>query len=290
MAYKAIAIEVMIASPGDVTTEREIVRGLLSEWNHIHSRAQKAVLLPSGWDTHSAPDLGGRAQQMINDRILAHADLLVGIFWTRIGTPTGDAKSGTVEEIQEHHAAGKPVMLYFSQTPVVPGSYDEAQFAEVQAFKDWARAQGLIAVFDNATDFTGKFRRELQINLRDNPYLQDLLGQADTGTEAVPAGTQRITLKEEAVALLRAGATANNGMIMTLRTMDGYHVQAGNESLFDGQNPREEAKWRAAVNQLEDYGLTQDVNGKGEIFRLTDQGYEAAEKLPEADPEMPKDS
>lgn len=290
MSYKATAIEVMIASPGDVTTERKIVRDLLSEWNHLHSRAQKAVLLPSGWDTHSAPDLGGRAQQMINDRILAHADLLVGIFWTRIGTPTGDAKSGTVEEIQEHHAAGKPVMLYFSQTPVVPGSYDEAQFAEVQTFKEWAKAQGLIATFDNASDFTGKFRRELQINLRDNPYLQSLLGDVSSESEAVPAGMQRITLKQEAVALLRAGASAKNGMIMTLRTMSGYHVQAGNDQLFDGQNPREEARWRSAVNQLNSYGLIEDVNGKGEIFRLSDSGYEAAEKLPDPDPETPEAS
>ncbi len=287
MAYKAIAIEVMIASPGDVTTEREIVRDLLSEWNHLHSRVQRAVLLPSGWDTHSAPDLGGRAQQMINDRILSYADLLIGIFWTRIGTPTGDAKSGTVEEIQKHHATGKPVMLYFSQTPVVPGSYDEAQFAEVQDFKNWAKAQGLVAMFDNPADFTEKFRRELQINLRDNPYLRDLLSEAATDIEIVPADTRHITLRHEAVTLLRSAATAKNGLIMTLRAMDGYHVKAGNESLFDGQSPREEARWRAAVDQLESYGLTEDINGKREIFRLTDQGYDAAENLPAVDPEAP---
>jgi hypothetical protein len=63
--------------------------------------------LPVGWEMHSAPDLAGRPQELINDRVLKDCDLLGGIFWTRLGTPTGESASGTVEEIKEHLAAGK---------------------------------------------------------------------------------------------------------------------------------------------------------------------------------------
>lgn len=77
MAYDAKVLPVMIASPSDVEDEREIVRRELAEWNTIYSKTQSAVLLPIGWETHSAPELAGRPQEIINDRLLKDADLLV---------------------------------------------------------------------------------------------------------------------------------------------------------------------------------------------------------------------
>ena len=64
-----------------------------------------------------APEMGDEPQTIINKRILEDADFLVGIFWTRLGTPTASYASGAVEEIEEHLAAGKPAMLYFSAAP-----------------------------------------------------------------------------------------------------------------------------------------------------------------------------
>jgi hypothetical protein len=55
MPYQAKVLEVMIASPGDVTAERQIVREVLNGWNVMHARARKAILMPVGWETHSAP-------------------------------------------------------------------------------------------------------------------------------------------------------------------------------------------------------------------------------------------
>jgi hypothetical protein len=79
MAYDAKVLEVMIVSPSDVVHEREIVRDVVAEWNAIHSRKDALVMLPLGRDTHSSPELGGRPRSLINERILDHADVLVGI-------------------------------------------------------------------------------------------------------------------------------------------------------------------------------------------------------------------
>ena len=117
MSYQSTVIPVMIASPGDVLEERNVARDIIHEWNYIHSPSTNTVLIPVGWETHSPPDLGGRPQQLINDRVLKDCDLLVGIFWTRLGTPTGESASGTAEEIEKHIAAGKPAMVYFSAKP-----------------------------------------------------------------------------------------------------------------------------------------------------------------------------
>ena len=140
MSYKSTVFKVMIASPSDVCAERTIIREVLAEWNAVHSEMRQVVLLPVGWETHSSPEMGDRPQAIINKQILKNCDLLVGVFWTRIGTATEDYPSGTVEEIEEHIKAGKPVMLYFSSAPVLPDSVEADQYAELKRFKvRWTR-------------------------------------------------------------------------------------------------------------------------------------------------------
>lgn len=46
MAYTATVIPVMIASPGDVTEERRIIREVIHEWNDINSALSKVMLIP----------------------------------------------------------------------------------------------------------------------------------------------------------------------------------------------------------------------------------------------------
>ena len=160
MGYTANVINVMIASPSDVPQERLIVRDLISEWNAIHARDKRIVLMPIGWETHSVPDTGDRAQAIISGQLLKDADLLVAMFWTRIGTPTGAARSGTVEETEEHIGAGKPAMIYFSSAPVRPDSIDSDQYSELQAFKESLRARGLFELYESLSEFRMKFARQ----------------------------------------------------------------------------------------------------------------------------------
>jgi hypothetical protein len=95
VACTAKVLNVMIASPSDVSQERQIARNVIAEWNTVHSD-RKTVLIPVGWETHSVPDTGDRPQAIINGQLLKDADLLIAVFWTRIGSPTGGAPSGTV--------------------------------------------------------------------------------------------------------------------------------------------------------------------------------------------------
>ncbi len=115
MPYDAKVYQVMIASPNDVDRERQIAAEIVLEWNIANSQRAGVVLLPASWETHAAPRMGDRPQAIINKQVLEASDLLIGVFWTRIGTPTGEAISGTVEEIEDHIKAGKPVMLYILQ-------------------------------------------------------------------------------------------------------------------------------------------------------------------------------
>jgi hypothetical protein len=95
--------------------------------------------------------MGNRAQEIINKRLLRARDLLVTIFWTRIGTPTSVPKSGTTEEIEEHLHAGKPAMLFFSATSVKPDAVDEMQYQALREFKASICQGGLVEEYDAAS-------------------------------------------------------------------------------------------------------------------------------------------
>lgn len=283
MAYRATVIPVMIASPGDVTEEREIIRTVIHDWNDVNATASKIVLSPVGWETHSSPEIGNRPQELINTRLLKDCDLLVGVFWTRLGTPTGKAQSGTVEEIQEHVAAGKPAMIYFSSKPVAPQSVDATQFAEVEAFKNKLKPLGLVEFFDNSQQFREKLAKQLQLCLINNPYLQGLIREQSQTPEIVAGDFReqpvRIALSETARTLLKAAASRQDGTIFKRAHIGGLIIiQAGGQS-FGGERGREAAKWENALGELVSEDLVVARGYQDQVFELTHKGWAAADAL-----------
>lgn len=285
MAYGATVIPVMIASPGDVSEEREIIREVIHSWNNVNSLKTKVVLIPAGWETHSSPELGERAQELINSRILKDCDLLIGVFWTRLGSPTGKAESGTVEEIEEHIGAGKPAMIYFSSKPVAPQSIDQIQYSALQDFKIRCKKLGLVEEFENTIDFKEKVNRQLQICLNNNKYLQSLFlatvspedEQPSTISDSV-SGQYGLRLSEEAKVLLEAASKDRRGSILKIAVIGGRFIQVGGMS-FGGKDGRENAKWESALNELIKHDLVAARGYKGEVFELTHEGWKVADYL-----------
>ncbi|MFN0176452.1 MAG: OST-HTH/LOTUS domain-containing protein [Saprospiraceae bacterium] len=165
MAFDAKVFRVLIASPGDVGDERDVIPEIINEWNAINAAISKVVLMPVKWETHSAPLMGDRPQAIINKQLVKDCDVLVGVFWTRIGTNTGIAVSGTAEEIEQFVEFKKPVMLYFSQSPVEPDKIDLIQFTTLKTFKEKMRLEGLTESYNGIPDFRQKFSRQLSINI-----------------------------------------------------------------------------------------------------------------------------
>jgi hypothetical protein len=277
MSYKATVFKTMIASPSDVEAERAVIREMLSEWNTVHSDRRKVVLLAVGWETHSAPEMGDRPQAIINKRVLRDCDLLVGVFWTRIGTATEEYASGTVEEIEEHIKLGKPVMLYFSAVPVVPDSVDPEQYSALRKFKESCKSRGILETYSNLADFRSKFYRQLQIKLNQDYFTEG----RETGPLVVdePRQERTFNLSREARALLMGCADDPSGMIMRLRTLSGTSIQTSRKNFVTDHSPRSVAVWEAALDELLSEGLVTSDGRQGEVFRLTRKGYELADFL-----------
>jgi len=279
MAYEARVLKVMIASPEDVSAERQTVRNVLNEWNHLHSEDRSLVLMPIGWETHSSPMMGGRPQAIINKQILGNCDLLVAVFWTRIGSPTGAAVSGTVEEIQEHLNAGKAAMIYFSSAPVRPDSVDEKQYAALTKFKQECHEKGLVVSYDSVGDFRDKFSRQLtQTIIRDYP--------TGTTTTTTTLSHQPATppMSDEVKELLAAAAGDPTGGLMRIRHFGGLVVQASGRNFAKEGDPRSEARWESAIMELEELGFVEDRGNKREVFAVTDEGFRVADLLRSSQP------
>jgi Domain of unknown function (DUF4062) len=154
--------DVLIASPSDVQEERQAVRDAIQEWNIAHGRSQNCLIEPVMWETHSTPELGQRPQQVVNEQIVEECDALIGTFWTRLGSPTGEAPSGTVEEIDKLASAGKPVKLYFSKRETTPERIDPEQLKALREFKAACMTKGLLDEYVSPAELRAKLNLGLQ--------------------------------------------------------------------------------------------------------------------------------
>ncbi|EPC7840073.1 hypothetical protein ACR220_000970 [Escherichia coli] len=277
MSYNAKVFNVMIASPGDVASERAIIRDVIYEWNAVHSLTRNIVLLPIGWESHSSPEMGASAQTIINNQVLDKCDLLIGVFWTRIGTATSEYSSGTVEEIEKHINTGKPAMLYFSSQPVALDSVDLEQVRNLNLFKQSCQRNGLYETYDSHADFKQKFYRHLQLKVNEHGLFCDSISIPNT--EIVESKVIIPNLTAESRILLKEASSDGHGTVMHLRYIGGTDIQTNGKNFIQKNERREIARWESAIAELVHNELLIERGHKGEIFEVTNLGYQIADMI-----------
>ena len=85
-------------------------------------------------------------------------------------------------------------------------------------------------------------------------------------------------LSPEAVAILKA-AVSGDGCIMHLHDLGGGEIIAGGKSMIPNNEARTIALWEGGVEDLQRRRYIKDRGHKGEVFDVTREGYEAADKL-----------
>jgi hypothetical protein len=208
----------------------------------------------------------------INKQVLSNCDLLIAIFWTRLGSPTGAALSGTVEEIEEHLAAGKPALIYFSTAPVRMDSVDNDQYLALVDFKKSCQSRGLIEEYEDILAFREKFCRHLA-----QAVIRHFTKDTVTNEALVSLERKIPKLTTAAQEILCEAAKDDNGAILVLASLDGTHIGTNNREFVITNDARSEAKWRSAVLELNEYNLIDDRAGLGELYFLTSTGYDIAD-------------
>ena len=94
-----------------------------------------------------------------------------------------------------------------------------------------------------------------------------------------PETTPQHGLSDNAIELLVEASKGRQGNITNVRTGRGLCMATNSKEFVDTGDPRSEATWRAALIELIDLELVEDVIGSGTVFQVTHQGFALAGKL-----------
>ncbi|WP_287223258.1 SUMF1/EgtB/PvdO family nonheme iron enzyme [Prosthecochloris sp.] len=169
--------KILIASPSDVQEERDCARRLIDEWNRLHKEREQLDLMPVMWEQVAWPENGDGVQETITRQLdIRNLDAVIGIFWTRIGTPTKVASGGAVEEIGLLEKAGKPVMLYFCTRLADLYTLEDDQWQGVKTFRQECQKKHYLTwEYKTHKDFEEKLRVHL------HKMVTDKFCQSDAG-------------------------------------------------------------------------------------------------------------
>src|SRR5437773_1757347 len=150
-------VKLALCGPGDVKKEIQIAQEVVTEWNLQHGEARGFWIKHQHWSTDSHPDLSDRPQGVINRQVIDDSDLIVAIFWSRFGTATGVADSGTEEEIRRGIKLRRKVMVYFSDLEPIPSTADKRQLERLWSFRQKLQPTGLCWRFSSREQFRWEF-------------------------------------------------------------------------------------------------------------------------------------
>ncbi|ODS33582.1 MAG: hypothetical protein SCARUB_01316 [Candidatus Scalindua rubra] len=161
-------LQVFVASPDDVAEERSVLEEIIRELNITWADTLGIRLDLVRWETHASPGFGDDAQDFINTQIPVSYDIFIGIMWTRFGTPTNRAGSGTVEEFSrayDRHTEDPnsvEIMFYFKNALVSPTDLDPDQLRDISDFRSrLGDLGGLYFQFNSIDEFRNITRLHL---------------------------------------------------------------------------------------------------------------------------------
>jgi SAM-dependent methyltransferase len=174
MPKQLVKYKVFISSPSDVQEAREAAEEVIQEWNKLNSDKSGILFESLRWEVDASPNLQQSAQENINENLLAEADALIAIFWKRLGTPTENFPSGSVEEIMTAPESAK-IWVYFCDREFSLGEAEQA--TAVIEFKK-KLSSGLYGSYEKVDEFRTKLLKDLT-----------------TFADSLPTQTEPITLR-----------------------------------------------------------------------------------------------
>lgn len=160
---QADGFRIFLASPGGLDDYRRAAR---EQFEHIRltiASPRRIDFDPIGWE--DIPPGFGRPQSLINPK-LDECNVLVGILGKQLGTPTGEAVSGFVEEYERMAArAGKgehvAIWIYTLRLAAEDLADPGDKLKAVLAFRERLYKEALVKEFRNVDDFAMQLYRDL---------------------------------------------------------------------------------------------------------------------------------
>ena len=163
MPKSITAYDLLISCPSDVSSSIPGIIAAVEDFNALFGRQHDVVVRPVHWSKNAYSQMGGQVQELLNKQIVDDADMAIGVFWTRFGTPSQQYNSGTEEEIERMISCGKQVFLYFLHTPIDPSEIDFEQYAKIQQFRSRHKGKGIYFDMENKEQLSHTFYKDLYL-------------------------------------------------------------------------------------------------------------------------------
>lgn len=180
-------IRCFIASPGDTVEERNVCESVFNDINTGIGTAYGFILQSLRWENDVHPGLGNGGQDVINSQIRDKYDLFIGIMYTKFGTQTEHAESGTEEEFNiAYERALKQknmeIMFYFNDAALNPSKLNLEQYQKVTDFRtNVVQQKCMYSMYDGIQDFEQKLRNHLNLYFNKH-YLSEDKDRAEKTT------------------------------------------------------------------------------------------------------------
>ena len=217
-----------------------------------------------------------QAGATINERLRAEvhdAELLIGLI-----TPHSLASAYVIFELGARWGAEKPMipLLASGATP----KHLEGPLAGINALDSSIDGQ-VYQLLEDAANY-------LHINLdRPSSYAAEVnelvkLSSESTAIEEQPPGNPASSqLSEDARELLLDAARSKDDAISVVRVIAGLAISTRHRVFAEPGDRRSEARWKRALEELEQNGLIEALGNRREVFHLTHAGFAMADTLNE---------
>ncbi|PTT70795.1 FtsK/SpoIIIE domain-containing protein [Arthrobacter sp. HMWF013] len=150
-------LTVFVASPGDVSEERQTLGAVAARINRMAAREWGWEIDIRGWED-TLPGYA-RPQSLINPDV-EQCDVFIGLLWKRWGTPSGSHSSGFEEEFRiaqsrRLQSVEPEIMMYFRDIPESERADPGPQLERVLSFRQevMAARQLLYKAYADVADF-----------------------------------------------------------------------------------------------------------------------------------------
>jgi hypothetical protein len=187
MIKEVKSIRIFIASPSDLMEERVTLQSLIDEINKSLMLRFGLLFEPIVWERDVIPGAGNDSQDVINHQIPTDYEILIAMFWSRIGSPTKRAQSGTVEEFEKAYKrflennSSVHLMVYFKTMAIPFDKIESYQIEKLKSYKSSLDERGIFySTFNDITSFEYHLRSHLEILASD--YIKLYTGYTELKT------------------------------------------------------------------------------------------------------------
>lgn len=156
--------DALISCPGDAETYISWIEKAIDDFNAGYGREHGLYVVAHHFHKDSYGQLGIPPQDAVNKQFADKCDFAIAVFNKKIGSPTSEYISGTVEEIERKLNDKKQVFPYFHSVSLSSNaSQDEINhFTQLRHLKEHYKKNGLYTEFKTKSNLKDSVTRQLQ--------------------------------------------------------------------------------------------------------------------------------